>query len=78
VRFSVRDAFVHPKEAFVKFCRKAQVPEVSKRRQRTTGRMEAHGTARAEVRSMRHHAGNQVKVAALTLTRGSASLEDQN
>jgi hypothetical protein len=66
-----------PKEAFAKFCRKAQVPKASKRRQRTADRTEARGTVCAKVRSQRHRADDRAKVVALMPARCSASLECQ-
>jgi hypothetical protein len=74
---SVHDAFVHPKGAFVKFCKKTKVPKVSKRRLQIAGGTEACGTARAESRSRRCRAGDRVEVAASTPAHGSASLECQ-
>jgi hypothetical protein len=53
------------------------VPEVSKRRQRTVGGAEAHGTARAKARSQRHRTGDRTKVATMMRARDNGLFEHQ-
>jgi hypothetical protein len=71
--FLIHNTLAHAEGVFAMSCRKPKVSRVSKWRLRWTGGTEAHGTAQAEVKSWRGHAGCQSKAVASVQVRHVAT-----